>query len=132
MDFLWVYIGMGGEKMSVFDFSFPEGFLWGAATSSHQIEGNCKFCNWWEWENSPGKITAGHTSEIACDHWNRYKEDFSFLKKMNLNAYRFSIEWAKVFPERNKKDEEVLEQYNAQGCRTKLISLLIQLVLESI
>ena len=67
--------------MLVSDFSFPEGFLWGAATSSHQIEGNCKFCNWWEWENSPGKIVNGHTSEIACNHWNRYKEDFSFLKK---------------------------------------------------
>ncbi|MFW9917741.1 MAG: glycoside hydrolase family 1 protein, partial [Candidatus Thorarchaeota archaeon] len=91
--------------------TFPKGFLWGVATSAHQIEGGNKNNQWWKAE-SERRIKNGDTSEIACDHWNRYEEDFAFLTEMNLNAYRFSLEWSRVFPEPGEKDPEAIEHYH--------------------
>jgi beta-glucosidase len=91
---------------------FPKGFLWGAATSAHQIEGGNKNNQWWFYEQQEGRIKNNETSEIACDHWNRYEEDFAFLTKMNLNAYRFSLEWSRIFPDLGKKDFEAIEHYH--------------------
>ena len=80
---------------------FPEGFLWGSSTSSYQVEGGIENCDWSK------DFPAGK----ACDHYNRYEEDFDLLKKLNQNAYRFSIEWSKIEPEEGKFDEKEIEHY---------------------
>lgn len=91
--------------------TFPAGFLWGTATSSHQIEGNNSNNDWWDWEQQPGNIKNGDRSGAACDAWNRYASDFDLLREMNQNAYRFSIEWSRVEPEEGKFDRAALDRY---------------------
>ena len=74
-------------------FHFPRKFLWGTATSSHQVEGNNKNNNWWAWEQEGGRIAAGHTSGMACDWWGgRWREDFDRAMESGQNAHRLSIE----------------------------------------
>jgi beta-glucosidase len=80
---------------------FPDNFLWGTATSAYQVEGGINNSDWSE------KFPANK----ACDHYNRYQEDFDLLKKMNQNAYRFSIEWSRIEPEQGKFNEEEIEHY---------------------
>ena len=99
---------------------FPKDFFWGAATSSHQVEGN-NHNDWsvWEKENaerlsqkSGGKYPPENfISGGACDHYNRYKEDFDIAKSLGHNAHRFSIEWSRVEPEEGKFNEKELEHY---------------------
>ena len=83
--------------------NFPEGFIWGAATASYQIEGawneDGKGENIWDIaSHTPGKIKNGDTGDVACDHYHRFKEDVQLMKKLGLNAYRFSISWSRIFP----------------------------------
>ncbi|MBD3193372.1 MAG: family 1 glycosylhydrolase [Candidatus Heimdallarchaeota archaeon] len=92
--------------------TFPKDFLWGCATAAHQIEGGNKNNNWWQFEQEPGRIHEGDTSEVACDHWHRYEEDFEYLVKMNQNSYRLSMEWSRIFPEPSKKDEAAIAHYH--------------------
>ncbi|MFW9929824.1 MAG: glycoside hydrolase family 1 protein [Candidatus Thorarchaeota archaeon] len=94
------------------DLKFPKGFLWGTATSAHQVEGNNKNNNWWQWEQQEGRIKEGQSSEIACDHWDRYNEDFDLITKLNNNAYRMSIEWSRIFPKPHITDQEAIEHYH--------------------
>ena len=61
--------------------SFPQGFLWGTSSAAHQVEGDNRNCDWWEWEQKPGKIANGDTSAVACDHYHRYREDFALLRE---------------------------------------------------
>jgi len=82
---------------------FPKEFIWGAATSSYQIEGawneDGKGESVWDVaSHTPGVINNGDTGDIACDHYHRYKEDVQLMKKMGLKAYRFSISWPRIFP----------------------------------
>jgi len=82
---------------------FPDGFLWGTATASYQIEGawneDGKGESIWDMvSHTSGKIKNGDTGDIACDHYHRYKEDVQLMKQLNLNAYRFSISWPRIFP----------------------------------
>ena len=86
---------------------FPEGFLWGVATSAHQVEGNSTNNDWSEWEKNHGKTKTG----LACDHWNRYKEDIQLIKENKFNTYRFSIEWSKIEPKPGQFDENALKHY---------------------
>lgn len=84
--------------------NFPENFLWGAATASYQIEGayneDGKGENIWDrFSHIPGKIHDGQTGDIACDHYHRYEEDIEIMKKIGLKTYRFSISWARIFPD---------------------------------
>jgi beta-glucosidase len=64
-------------------------FLWGAATSSHQVEGDNFHNDWWKWENA-GNIEDKSVSGKATDHWNRFEEDLELAKNLGLNSYRFS------------------------------------------
>jgi len=89
-------------------FSAPKGFLWGAATSSHQVEGN-NVNDWSDWEAS------GRTKELsgmACDHYRRYREDFRLARSLGQNAHRFSIEWSRVEPEEGHINEGALLHYH--------------------
>ena len=84
--------------------SFPENFLWGAATASYQIEGGTNedgkgISIWDTFTHTSGKIKNNENGDIAVDHYHRYKEDISLMKKMNLQAYRFSIAWTRILPE---------------------------------
>lgn len=111
---------------------FPEGFLWGAATSAHQVEGGNKN-DWTQWEKKNAKRLAceakvkwadwqqkkfpemfdpkNYISGRACDHYNRYEEDLDIAKSLNLNAFRISIEWSRIEPREGKFDEKEIEHY---------------------
>lgn len=78
-------------------------FVFGAATSSYQIEGafqeGGKGLNIWDvYVREKGKIYNGHTGDIACDHYHRFREDVALMKEIGLQAYRFSINWARILP----------------------------------
>lgn len=93
-------------------FNFPRGFLWGTATSSHQVEGNNRNNNWWAWEHEEGRIVHGHKSGRACDWWSgRWREDFDRAAEGGQNAHRFSIEWSRLQPTATVWEEAALERY---------------------
>lgn len=85
-------------------------FLWGAATSSHQIEGYNNKNDWWAWEQE-GKIEGGARSGAATDHWNRFREDIRLAAQLGLNSYRFSIEWSRLEPEEGRWDAQAFQWY---------------------
>jgi len=101
---------------------FPKEFLWGTATSAHQIEGDNTNSDWWSWEQkNKDKILQVaeekyrnqifEPSDRCCDHYNLYEKDFDLIEKINNNAYRMSIEWARIEPEQGKWDLDQLEHY---------------------
>ncbi len=95
-----------------FTLGFPAGFLWGAATAAHQVEGGNTNNNWAAWEASPGHIYQGHTAGRACDWWNgQYLADFDRAAALHHNAHRLSVEWSRIEPERGKFDSAAIEQY---------------------
>jgi beta-glucosidase len=89
---------------------FPEGFLWGAATSAHQTEGGNSNSDWWDWELKPDSPCA-EPSGNAIEHYKRYARDIALLAGLGLNTYRFSLEWARIEPEWGKFDEAELNHY---------------------
>ena len=90
--------------------SFKKGFFVGAATAAHQVEGNNIHSDYWVQEHLPHTSFAEPSGD-ACDHYNRYEEDIHLLAEAGLNAYRFSIEWARIEPEEGKFDENEIEHY---------------------
>ena len=87
--------------------SFPDGFLWGAATAAYQIEGAVHeggrgVSIWDTFSHTPGKVNAGETGDVACDHYHRYEEDLDILQSLGVKSYRFSVAWPRIFPERGK------------------------------
>jgi beta-glucosidase len=90
---------------------FPKDFLWGTATSAHQVEGGNLHNDWWAWEQLPGRIQGGDTSRLACDFWNRAEQDFALAKELHGNAFRLSVEWSRVEPQDGVFDEEALARY---------------------
>src|ERR1051325_1380330 len=83
---------------------FPEGFLWGAATASYQVEGSpladgAGESIWHRFCHTPGKTERGETGDVACDHYRRWRDDVALMKELGLKAYRFSIAWPRVLPE---------------------------------
>jgi len=83
--------------------SFPEGFVWGSATASYQIEGavaeDGKGPSVWDMMcRKEGAIWAGHTGEVACDHYHRYAEDVALWREIGLKGYRTSVSWPRVMP----------------------------------
>lgn len=97
---------------------FKEDFAWGAATAAYQVEGAAfedgKGLNIWDvFCEREGKIFGGQTGEVACDQYHRYKEDVALMKKMGLNSYRFSVDWARIMPEgTGKVNEAGIAYYN--------------------
>jgi len=104
--------------------SFPDGFLWGTATSSFQIEGAWNEdgkgeSNWDRFCHTPGKIFEGQTADVACDHYHRWREDLDRIATMGLRAYRFSISWPRIQPTgRGTALEQGLDFYEriVDGC----------------
>lgn len=82
----------------------------GAATAAHQVEGNNIHSDYWLRENIPHSSFA-EPSGITCDHYNRYEEDIRLLADAGLNAYRFSVEWARIEPEEGQFDKTETEHY---------------------
>ncbi len=83
---------------------FPDGFVWGAATASYQIEGAVNEDGrgpsiWDTFSRSPGRVYAGHTGDVACDHYHRYVEDVALMADLGLASYRYSIAWPRVQPD---------------------------------
>ncbi|CAL5031054.1 unnamed protein product [Urochloa decumbens] len=82
---------------------FPPSFLFGTVTSSYQIEGaylegNKSLSNWDVFTHLPGKIVDGSTGDVADDHYHRFKDDVELMHSLGINAYRFSISWARILP----------------------------------
>ncbi len=90
------------------DLDFPEGFVFGTATSAHQVEGDNRFNDWWEWEER-GRVPR---SGRACGHWQLYKEDIELMAKLGYRGYRFSVEWSRLYPQEGVFNEEALERYS--------------------
>ncbi|MBN9631301.1 MAG: family 1 glycosylhydrolase [Actinobacteria bacterium] len=90
--------------------TFPDGFLWGAATAAHQVEGNNVNSNWWVLEHTPGTPIVEPSGD-AADHYHRYPEDLRLLADAGLNSYRFSVEWARIEPERGFVSRASLDHY---------------------
>lgn len=99
-------------------FAFPAGFVWGTATSAHQVEGGNWNSDWWAWEHTAGS-PCQEPSGDACDHWQRYPEDLRLLAQLGFNAYRFSVEWARVEPEDGEFSTAALDHYR-RVCATCL------------
>ena len=83
--------------------SFPQGFLWGSATASYQVEGAVKADGrgttiWDTFSHTPGKVANGDTGDIADDYYHRYKQDIALMKSLGLKSCRFSIAWSRIFP----------------------------------
>lgn len=113
---------------------FPKDFLWGAATASHQVEGNT-VNDWSEWEKEHAlrlaKEAESHFGHLPCwervkkealdpsnylsgsstDHYHRFEEDFDILRSLNGNVYRFSLEWSRIEPKEGIFDEQEIEHY---------------------
>ena len=93
-------------------YHFPKCFLWGTATSSHQVEGGNTHNNWYLWEQQPGNIYQNDTSGNAADWWDgRWQEDFARAYEDGHNAHRFSVEWSRIQPFPGKWDDSALAQY---------------------
>jgi beta-glucosidase len=88
---------------------FPKEFLLGAATAAHQVEGNNTNSDFWAMEQVPGLFKE--PSLDCMDHYNRYKEDIDLLAGAGLNAYRFSIEWARIQPDKDTFVQKEIDHY---------------------
>lgn len=85
------------------ELQFPPDFIWGTATASYQIEGAATEDGrgpsiWDTFSQTPGKVKGGDTGAVAADHYHRWREDIQLMKRLNLDAYRFSIAWPRIYP----------------------------------
>lgn len=91
-------------------YRFPDGFVWGTATAAHQVEGNNTHSDFWLMEHTPGTLFSEPSGD-ACDAFHRYPEDIRLLSQLGFQAYRFSIEWARIEPEENQFSIAALDHY---------------------
>ncbi len=89
------------------DKTFPDGFYWGAATASYQVEGGIENCDWAQAAREGRVPPCGR----ACDHFNRYEADFDLAKSLGHTAHRLSVEWARIEPEEGVFDALAIEHY---------------------
>lgn len=98
---------------------FDKNFIWGCASSAYQIEGGANEGGrgksiWDVFSHTPGNIYENHNGDIACDFYHRYKEDIAIMKRMGVQAYRFSLSWTRILPEgTGKVNREGIAFYNA-------------------
>jgi beta-glucosidase len=96
---------------------FPPGFLWGSATSAHQVEGNCDRNHWWAWEQEGlrvqpgGYVHDGSVSGVACDYYHRFDDDHRLAAELGHRSLRISIEWSRIEPERGRFDPAAMDHY---------------------
>ena len=96
---------------------FPDGFLWGVAAASYQIEGAASEAGrspsvWDAFADRPGAVFGGHTGRIACDHYHRYPEDVALIADLGAKAYRLSVSWPRVLPDGRTVNEAGLDFYD--------------------
>lgn len=98
--------------------AMPKGFLWGAAISAHQSEGNDVNSDSWLLENLPETVYKDPSGD-ACDSYHRYEQDFAIARAIGLNCYRFGIEWARIEPEPGAFSQAELDHYKRvlSSCR---------------
>ena len=117
---------------------FPKGFLWGAASSAYQTEGNNTNSDWWAWEHSVrrmdnlrarGRDPEKYQSGVACDFWNRYEEDLTLAEHLSHNTFRFGVEWSRIEPKEGFFDEAALDHYEKILRAAKFHKLTIFLTL---
>jgi beta-glucosidase len=89
---------------------FPPGFLWGAATAAHQVEGGNVNNDWWDFEHAAA-TAARESSGDGIDHLHRYAEDFALLKSLGHNAHRLSLEWSRIEPAPGEFSQAALNHY---------------------
>ena len=91
---------------------FPEGFLWGVSTSAFQIEGSLDADGRGPsiWDRFAGE--SGDTGAQACDHYRRWRDDVGLLSELNVNAYRFSLAWPRLFPDGRRREQRGFDHYS--------------------
>lgn len=107
---------------------FEKSFLLGAATAAHQVEGNNTLSDFWAMEQAPGSLFKEPSLE-SVDHYNRYREDIDLMAAAGLNAYRFSIEWARVQPMKDSFDPDSIAHYRdvLEYCHSKGVQPVVTL-----
>jgi beta-glucosidase len=107
---------------------FPDGFLWGAATASHQVEGGNVNNHYWEWEHAPHSPFAEPSGD-AVDHYHRWREDLDLLADAGFTAYRFSLEWSRIEPEEGELSRAAVDHYRrmVDGCRERGLAPVVTL-----
>jgi beta-glucosidase len=100
--------------------TLPEGFLLGAASSAHQVEGNNMNSDWWYWEQQGRLPRSGQ----VADHYNRFDEDLNIAVSLGLNAMRISIEWSRIEPVAGKWDTVAIEHYKKVLRKMKELNLV--------
>jgi beta-glucosidase len=95
---------------------FPQGFTWGAASAAYQVEGSpladgAGPTTWHEFSHRKGRVRDGTTGDLACDHYNRFNEDISLMRRLGLKAYRFSPGWGRIYPEPGRVNPRGLDFY---------------------
>jgi beta-glucosidase len=106
--------------------AFPKGFLWGAATAGHQVEGNNVNSDCWVMENVQPTVFA-EPSRDAANSFALWRTDLDLAKKLGLNTYRFSLEWARIEPEQSLFSTAMLDHYKAiiEGCRARGLTPMV-------
>jgi beta-glucosidase len=102
---IWASRGYAATRRTM-----PKGFLWGAAISAHQSEGNDVNSDSWLLENLPETVYKEPSGD-ACDSYHRYEQDFAIARSIGLNCYRFGIEWARIEPEPGRFSQAELDHY---------------------
>ena len=106
-----------GVRLNPGALSFPPGFLWGAATAAYQVEGAAHVGGrtdsiWDAFARVPGAVLDGHDGEVACGHYDLYRQDVALMKDLNLGSYRFSTSWSRVRPDGGAPNAEGLDFYS--------------------
>ncbi len=107
--------------------ALPDGFIVGASTSAHQIEGGNTTSDWWMFEQRRPEMLQ--SSGQACDSWNRWEMDLDLLAEAGLQAYRFSVEWARIEPADGEFDTDAIDHYRRMvtGARERGVEPIVTL-----
>ncbi|MCB1137816.1 MAG: glycoside hydrolase family 1 protein [Leptospiraceae bacterium] len=102
-----------GTRSPAFLSIFPRDFLWGTATCATQIDGGDVHSDWAHFSQVPSNIADGKDCLTACDHWNRFEEDFKLMKSLGMNAYRLGVDWSRMEPRPGELDHGALNHFRS-------------------